>query len=91
MESFYWRKKRSLQRSHQNLLSKQLQEKLKNRRFQFNQRQRTSYLVMIFYENLLSQQSPAEDLSVNKIDTMSEAILESGQSPDLQETICFQK
>ena len=31
--------------------------------------------------------NPAKDFSVNKIDTMSEAIQESGQSPDSQETI----
>ena len=35
----------------------------------------------------LKCKNPAEDLSVNKIDTMAEVIFESGQSPDSQETI----
>ena len=35
----------------------------------------------------LKCKNPAEDLSVNKIDTIAEVIFESGQSPDSQETI----
>jgi hypothetical protein len=43
--------------------------------------------MQIFSANKADMQNPAEDPSVNKIDTMSEEIFESGQSPDSQETI----
>ena len=45
------------QRNHQKLLSKQFPDQRRSRRFHLNQRQRTSYLVMIFYAKLLGQQS----------------------------------
>ena len=45
------------------------------------------FLCKISQPTFVICKNPAEDPSVNKMDTMSEAILESGQSPDSQETI----